>query len=78
MNILLVISSIVLLVIGAFAVLQRETLWAAHARRSEMRGKIAGDETAWKRNLSRGGWFLIALGILGIASTILAAATPPA
>ncbi len=78
MNILLVLSSIVLLVIGAFAILQRETLWAAHVRRSEMRGKAAGDEVAWKRNLSRGGYFLILLGILGIMSAILAAVTAPA
>ncbi len=78
MNTLLMISSIVLLAIGGYAVLQREMLWAAHVRRSEVRGKAIGDEVSWKRNLTRGGFFLILLGVLGIVSTILASVTTPA
>ena len=76
MNIPLVIGSVVMLLIGAIAISQRDNLWAAHVRRSQALGKNPGDEITWKRNSLRGGLFLVLLGGLGIVAMVGAMLTP--
>ncbi len=77
MNVPLLIGSLVLLAIGGIAVMKRESLWEAHARRSTLGRRNPGDPLVWKRNSLRGGLFLIVLGVLGIVAMVGAALTAP-
>ncbi|GEM_PF-1250959 len=77
MNNLLLIGSIVLLLLGGFAVLGRNALYAAHVRRATVRRREPGDAQTWTRNLLLGGGFLVIIGVLGLIAVFGAAATAP-
>lgn len=66
MNVVLLISSLVMLGIGLFAILRRQALWDAHVRRSQVLGRNPGDVAVWSRNLLYGGVFFLILAALGL------------
>ncbi|MDX2162844.1 MAG: hypothetical protein SF162_16110 [bacterium] len=75
MNGLLLITSLVLLAIGGYAILGRNTLWEAHVRSSAVRGREPGQAETWLRNLLLGGVFFVFIAVLGLI-TVFTTATP--